>query len=1034
MEFRKILALRGPNVWASFPVLEAWLDLGELNDVSSEMMPGFNERLMGMFPSMIEHRCSIGERGGFFERLRRGTYLAHILEHVTLELQSLAGTEVGYGRARDTSEHGVYRVVVEYKEEALVRACIATGRELCLALVHNQPFDLEAEMEKLRNIAHKVCLGPSTRAIVEAATARGIPFRRMNEDSLVQLGYGANQRRICTAETDQTGAIAEWIAQDKELTRSLLRGIGVPVPTGRYVDDAEDAWEAAQEIGGPVVVKPRYGNQGRGVATNLTTREQVLKAYEAAKKEGPHILVESFAPGDDYRLLVIGDRMIAAAVREPANVIGDGKSTITELVAVANRDPRRSDGHSTSLSKMKLDANALLVLEDQGYTAESTPAEGVKVLIRRNANLSTGGSATDITDNVHPDVAARAIEAAKMIGLDIAGVDVIASDISRPLEEQGGVIVEVNAGPGLRMHLEPSAGKPRPVGEAIVGMLFPEEKAARIPIAAVTGTNGKTTTTRLISQMFKQAGRKVGMTCTDGIYLNDRRIDVGDCAGPQSARAVLMNPMVEAAVLETARGGIVRAGLGFDRCDVAVVCNIGEGDHLGMADIDTVDKLAKVKRVIVEAVSPDGAAVLNANDPLTVEMAKYCPGAVIYFALDEQHPVVQKQRHDGGRVVFVRGNDIVLAGGEFENLLISLDRVPFTYGGRISFQVENALAAVAAGWSLGISHESIRAGLETFTADTRQAPGRFNMLHAGGATVIIDYGHNVSALNALIGAIERLPHDRRSIVYTAAGDRRDCDIIAQGKVLGDAFDQIVIYEDACTRGRADGEVIRLMRQGLAQGKRTSQIVETRGEQVAIAATLDELRPGDVIVIQADTVDKSIAFVQSYLREKYPLRESNMSASKAPAIEVREGPLGKSVHAARTIEKGELILSGWGPQSPTRTRHSLQVDHDKHIIINTEIELINHSCEPNCGVMIRREAQALEIHALRQINAGEELFTDYATFEWEMLFLGKCLCGAPSCRGEITGFKDMPESVRESYGPYIAEYLQELEVAAGSRSR
>ncbi len=600
MEFRKVLVLSGPNYWANFPVLEGWLDLGLLKESPSDILPGFNERLMTWLPTMIEHRCSEGCRGGFFERLRRGTYQGHIIEHVALELQSLAGTEVGFGRTRETTEPGVYKVAVEYQDEALGKAALQAALQLCLAAVYDRPFDVAAEVARLRAIYEDSRLGPSTGAIVAAAHARGIPTRRLNSGSLLQFGHGSRQRRILASETDRTGAIAESIAQDKQLTRTLLRAVGAPVPEGRPVADAEDAWAAALEIGMPVVVKPQYGNQGRGVATNLTTREQILAAYAAAREEESTIMVEQFAPGLDYRLLVVGDRVVAAARREPAHVVGDGAHSISELVDAVNLDPRRTDGHSNVLSKIHLDAVALQVLTSQEMTPESVPAAGSRVLIRRNANLSTGGTATDVTEMVHPDVAARAVEAARMVGLDVAGIDVVATDISRPLEDQRGVIVEVNAAPGLRMHLEPSSGMSRPVGEAIVATMFAEGETGRIPIVAVTGVNGKTTTTRFISHILRGTGRRVGMTCTEGVFIDGRRLQSGDCSGPQSALSVLMNPNVDAAVLETARGGILRAGLGFDRCDVAVVTNIGEGDHLGLSDIDTLEKLARVKRVIVE--------------------------------------------------------------------------------------------------------------------------------------------------------------------------------------------------------------------------------------------------------------------------------------------------------------------------------------------------------------------------------------------------------------------------------------------------
>ena len=872
MKLRKVLALRGPNIWANFPVLEAWVDLGPFEYQPSNEIPGFNDRLMAWLPTMIEHRCSIGTRGGFFERLRRGTWLGHVLEHTTLELQSLAGNEVGFGRARETSEVGVYRVVVEYLDETVARACMASAHSLLMAAVRNELFDVAGEVAKLRALAQKICLGPSTNGIVTAARARGIPVRRFNAGSLVQFGHGAKQRRIQAAETDRTGAIAQDIAQDKELTRMLLSSVGVPVPGGRPVQNAEDAWAAACDLGTPVVVKPQDGNQGRGVATNLSTREQVLQAYAAAAKESPSVLVEHCIPGNDYRLLVVGGRLVAAARREPAHVIGDGVHTVAELIALVNADPRRGDDHATCLSKIKLDAIALAVLAEQSLAPDSVPAAAAIVLIRRNANLSTGGTAIDVTDRVHPEVAARAVDAAQVVGLDIAGVDVVACDISRSLEEQGGAIVEVNAAPGLRMHLQPSIGISRPVGEAIVNMMFPEGETGRIPVVAVTGVNGKTTTTRFIAHILKGTGRRVGMTCTDGVYVDDRRIDNGDCSGPQSAAKVLFNPRVDAAVFETARGGILRAGLGFDFCDVAVVTNIGEGDHLGISDVDTPEVLARVKRTIVDVVLPKGTAVLNAADPLVAAMAGHCPGSVTFFALDPSHPVIVRHRNAGGRSVFVRNGVITLSEGEREEALLSLECVPLTRGGRVAFHVENALAAVAAAWGLGVPKETIRTRAESFAPNMELVPGRFNVLTIDGATVILDYGHNASALLALIEAVGGFPQPHRTMVYSTAGDRRDCDLVRQGQLLGEAFDHVLLYEDHYTRGRPEGQIMQLIRQGLSQGARVKKIEEILGAIKAVEAALQLARPDNLLVIQADEIDETVGYVAQYLAARQPAAE------------------------------------------------------------------------------------------------------------------------------------------------------------------
>ncbi len=899
MEIRKVLALRGPNIWANFPVLEAWVDLQELKDSPSHTIEGFNDRLMAWLPSMIEHRCGLGYRGGFFERLRTGTYMGHILEHVTLELSTLAGCEVGYGRARETSEEGVYKVAIEYLEEEFGKACLEAGLEMCLAAVYDRPFDVAAETKRLRALYENVRLGPSTGSIVAAALARGIPVRRLNRDSLVQFGYGSKQRRICAAETDRTSAIAETIAQDKELTRQLLSSIGVPVPEGRPVKTAEDAWVAAEEIGVPVVVKPQFGSQGRGVGMNLCTREQVVAAYAAARQQERTVVVERFAPGADYRVLVVGDRVIAAARREPAQVIGDGVHTVGQLVEIVNADPRRGEDHATCLSKIPLDDVSLAVLADQGYGIDSIPPFDAKVLIRRNANLSTGGTAADVTDEIHPEVAARAVDAAKMIGLDVAGVDMVALDVSRPLEELRGVIVEVNAAPGLRMHLHPSSGTPRAVGEAILSTMFPDGQNGRIPIAAVTGVNGKTTTTRFLSYLMATTGRKVGMTCTDGIYIDDRRVDKGDCSGPQSARSVLMNPSVDIAVLETARGGILRAGLGFDQCDVAVVTNIGEGDHLGLSDIGTLEKLAQVKRCIVEAVRPDGFAVLNAEDPLVAAMAEKCPGKVAFTSTDASHEVVAAHRAAEGRAVVARDGQIVLIEGAAETILTTLDRVPLTHGGRIGFQVENTLCAVAAAWCLGLPLDLLRGGVETFGADVKTVPGRFNLLEINGATVVIDYGHNASSLKALIATLDQFPHTRRSVVYSAAGDRRDEDLIRQGELLAGAFDKVVLYEDHYLRGRASGEIMRLFREGMGKGHRAHEIQEIQGAVKSIETAIAAVQPGELLVVQADVVDETVEYVFRQLAAGLPGRqigfaEALAGAARKPAVST---PNAAATHAA-----------------------------------------------------------------------------------------------------------------------------------------
>jgi cyanophycin synthetase len=681
----------------------------------------------------------------------------------------------------------------------------------------------------------------------------------------VQFGWGSRQRRIQAAEIDATGAIAETIAQDKELTKKLLDAAGVPVPMGRSVSDPEDAWAAALEVGLPVVIKPKDGNQGKGVTVNVTTREQLTAGFHAASEFRDDILVERYLPGHDYRLLVIGDKLVAAARRDPPQVVGDGVHTVRELVEQVNKDPRRGDGHATSLTKIRFDDIALATLAKHGLNADSVPDQGQRVVLRNNANLSTGGSATDVTDDVHPEVAARCIAAAHMVGLDICGVDLVCDSVLKPIEEQNGGIVEVNAAPGLRMHLSPSFGKSRPIGEAIMDTLFANGDDGRIPVVAVTGTNGKTTTVRLIAHLLTASGLRTGMTNTDGVYIEGRRIDSGDCSGPRSARNVLLHPDVDAAVFETARGGLLREGLAFDRCQVAVVTNIGAGDHLGLNYITTLEDLAVLKRVIVQNVADGGMAVLNAADPTVAAMAEVTRGDVTFFALDVGNPIMSMHRAQGRRVVFVENGQLVAAQGKLEHR-VPLSEVPITRNGAIGFQVENVMASVAAAWAVGTDWDKIRLGLKTFVGESDNAPGRFNVFDYRGATVIADYGHNPDAIAALVNAVEAMPAKRRSVVISGAGDRRDQDITQQTEILGKAFDDVLLYQDQCQRGRADGEVVALLRRGLIGAIRTSHVEEINGEFVAIDRALSRLDAGDLCLILIDQVDEALAHIKQRVAE------------------------------------------------------------------------------------------------------------------------------------------------------------------------
>lgn len=849
MELSRIRALRGPNLWTRHTAIEALVRCFD-DELDLSKQTDFETNLRHLFPGL----------GQLIPIDRKVTLtMAHAMEAVTLHLQIQAGCPVTFSRTTPTNEKGLFQVVVEYSEEEVGCLAIQLAKDICSAASHHEAFDIEAAIDQLRGLDEDIRLGPSTGSIVNAAIARGIPFSRLTEGSLVQLGWGSKQRRIQAAEIDATSAIAESIAQDKELTKKLLYAAGVPVPRGRPVHSAEDAWAAAQEVGLPVVIKPRDGNQGKGVAVNISTQEGVMAAFNTAITFRDSVLVERYLPGSDFRLLVVGNKLVAAARRDPPLVIGNGKNTVRELVDQVNSDPRRGEGHATSLTKIRLDAIAKNRLQEQGLDENSIPAKGARVILRNNANLSTGGTATDVTDDVHPEVAARAIAAAQMVGLDICGVDVVCESILHPMEQQNGGVVEVNAAPGLRMHLNPSFGKGRDVGEAVIATMFPHGEDGRIPVIAITGTNGKTTTVRLTSHLLRAHGLRVGMTNTDGVYVNGRQIDSGDCSGPRSARNVLAHPDVDAAVLETARGGMLREGLAFDRCQVAVVTNIGMGDHLGLNYISTVEDLAVLKRVIVQNVSASGIAVLNATDPIVANMASNCPGEVIFFGLDTHHPVIATHRAQGNRVLFVEDDHIVAMQGQ-RTVRIPLSEVPLTRSGAIGFQIENAMASIAAAWAIGISWQTICKGLASFVSDSQGVPGRFNVFEYKGATVIADYGHNPDAIKALVQAVTNLPAQRRSVVISGAGDRRDDDIREQTRIIGDAFDEVVLYQDACQRGRVDGEVLKLLRQGLEGAKRTRQVDEIYGEFLAIDKAMERLNQGDLCLILIDQVEEALAHI------------------------------------------------------------------------------------------------------------------------------------------------------------------------------
>jgi len=860
IEVTRTRALRGPNLWSKHTSVEALVQCDTQHNIDLRIsVPDFSKRLRHLFPSIYSIYNSTSE----------SVYTsAHALEEATLSLQIEAGCPVTFSRTTATPNEGLYQVVVEYTVEQVGRLAIGFAQELLQAALNNTDFPIAKVIAQLREVDEDLRLGPSTASIVNAGLNRNIPYIRLTEGSLVQLGWGSKQRRIQAAETDASSAIAESIAQDKELTKKLFRMAGLPVPEGRPVKDVDDAWAVAQEIGLPVVVKPQDGNQGKGVAVNVKTREELATAYKIALRYREDIMVERYLPGSDYRMLVIGDKLVAAARREPALVVGDGKHTVRQLVDIVNADPLRGEGHSYPLTRIRIDEVAIACLQEQNLDESSVAPKGMRVIMRNNANLSTGGSATDVTDDVHPEVAASAVLAAQMVGLDICGVDIVCETILRPLEEQNGGIIEVNAAPGLRMHLSPSFGKGRDVGKAVIEQMFPDGENGRIPVIAVTGTNGKTTTVRLISHLLAASGLRMGIANTDGVYANGYQFDSGDCAGPQSALRVLMHPNVDAAVLETARGGMLREGLAFDRCQVAVVTNIGSGDHLGLNYISTVEDLAVLKRVIVRNVDPSGMAVLNAEDPLVVAMAAQCPSAVTFFAYDAKAPALATHRAQGKRVIFVEGDHIVAAEGKFQ-MHISLAKVPITHNGALRFQVANVMAAIAAGWALKLNWEDMCEALSHFVSDAQSVPGRFNVFDYKQAKVIVDFGHNADAVKAIVEAINIFPANRRSVVICGTGDRRDEDLRALTRNIGHAFDDVILFEDACQRGRSDGEVIALLREGLQGATRVKAIEDVFGEFKAIDRALEKLQAGDVCLILIDQIQESMAHVQMRMKELAP---------------------------------------------------------------------------------------------------------------------------------------------------------------------
>jgi cyanophycin synthetase len=880
LDVREVAVYRGPHLYSRTPMVRIEVDLGLLEDYPTDRLPGFKDALLEVLPGLARHGCSLGFAGGFVRRMEEGTWLGHVAEHVAIELQNIVGADVARGKTRSVPGHpGVYNMMFEYEDEEVGLVAGRLALELVNSLLPSalrglsgaekiagwplEAFDAAAAIAYLRERRAACAFGPTTASIVREAEARGIPWHRMDGSSLVQFGYGKNIKRIRASCSTLTSEIATEIAGDKELTNHLLSQAGLPVPRCEIVTSAEEAVAAAQRLGFPVVTKPIDGNHGRGVNIGLEDAAEVEWGFGQAAACSHPVLVEQQFRGDDHRILVIGGKLVAAARRVPAHVVGDGHSSIEALIARQNEDPRRGEGHEAVLTKITIDECLLHYIGLSGLDLATVPAKGERVMLRPTANLSTGGTAVDCTASIHPDNALIACRAAQIVGLDIAGIDFVAPDISRSVLETGGGIIEVNAGPGFRMHLSPTEGTARNVAKPVVDLLYPPGTPSRIPVLAVTGTNGKTTTARMLAHILAGSGQKVGLTSTTGIHVGGRKIMSGDCTGPKSARIVLSEPDLDVAVLETARGGILREGLGFDACDVGCVTNV-TGDHLGLRGIDTVEDLARVKSVVVEAVRRDGWSVLNADNPHTAAMREDAGGQLCYFTTrptQDWPDFLRIHRRDGGRVLSCDLEDarpaIILHDRGQEVHVADIAEIPATLEGLAAFNVENALAAAATAYCNGISLSLIRAGLRSFATTYEQSAGRLNITDCGGVRTILDYAHNPSGLRALGGLVARLKehHGTAIGVIGIAGDRRDEDIIEMGEVAAGIFDRLILKEDDDLRGRATGEVAALLSEGARRaGFAMANVEIVLSEAAAVDHALSSARPGDLVVLTVDDID------------------------------------------------------------------------------------------------------------------------------------------------------------------------------------
>ncbi len=899
---------RGPNVYALFPMIRHKVDIGALEHwPTGRLGKAFVEPLIDALPGLQEHGCSYGEPGGFLRRLREdeGTWMGHVWEHVAIELQNVAGAEVTFGKTRGAGETGVYNMIFEYEQEEVGLA----ASQLALDLLHHllpeelsgpglvpEGFVFEEARDDFIRFAQRRALGPSTASLVKAARERDIPWIRLNQQSLIQLGHGRFQRRVQATVTSETHHIAVELASDKEETNRILADLGLPVPQQRLVYDAKAAVRAAERIGLPVVVKPLNANHGRGITIKLSDPETIASAFDHAQannRGSRGVIVENFIEGLDHRMLVVNGELIAVSKRVPGHVVGDGKQSIEALVAEVNSDPRRGVGHEKVLTRIELDRQAQALMDKHGYTKDSVPPAGEVIYLRSTANLSTGGTAIDVTDIVHPDNREMAVRAIKAIGLDVGGVDFLCSDISRSYTETGAAICEINAAPGFRMHVAPSEGKPRDVAGPVMDMLFPPGTPSRIPIASITGTNGKTTTARMVAHILKLSGNTVGLATTDGVYIDGKLTVKGDMTGPVAAQMILRDPLVDAAVMETARGGLLRRGMGYERCDVGAVLNIA-ADHLGIRGVETLEEMAKIKRIVVEVAK--GTAVLNADDELCLRMAEHTKAEnLCYVTMNAAHPLVREHVRAGGRAVVLEqgmnGQMITIYDNGAHIPLIWTHLIPATLEGRAMHNVQNALFAAGIAYSLNRGLEDIRHGLRTFATSFFQAPGRMNIFDEHPFKVILDYGHNPAAIEAMTRLVEQLdPPGKRICVVTLPGDRRDEDIAEAGRIVAGSFDHYVCRRDDNLRGRGPDEVPKLMRQALIDnGVSPDAITVIPEEEQAVAAALEMAEPGDLLLIFGDAIQRCWKQIIYFNRSPEEVEEKPAEEGETPAVPLKAEP-------------------------------------------------------------------------------------------------------------------------------------------------